>query len=573
MRGLFMHHKQVSLSIKSVDDDAGTFTGLASVFDNLDLHGDIVRRGAFSKSIAAAQPIPLLWMHKSDDPRNWVGDVISAVETAEGLQIVGKFDLSSEHGQASYRNVKGRRIAGLSIGYAIRSAVKTAEGNELRDLELVEISIVARGANPAALVTAVKSAGADVTEHLRTAVTRARITARTKDNTMHDNTSDVTERHLKGRDEQLVLAKAIVETATELERDLTGDEADQVQKHLDEAQRIEQTVAAHRKSASLLAQLDSMAASTTTFKDGEPVSTSTAAPDSRRLTFKGVSGALATKMLGNDGYSTKALAPSGSAIVAQEFEPSPVELGRPANTLLSVMPVKQHTSPEFSYLRQSVRENLAAVVPEGQLKPTSNYELVQVQDSLDVYAHLSSPAPKFWFTDSVALQQFLGAELQFGLQNAIEAGALATINAAPGLMLQTYATSPLVVLRKSLTTITVQGYEPAFLLVNPATWEEIELALTTSNSIEHQGLPYDASARKLFGVSVVVSNAQAVGVSHAVGQGALALDVDGRGVQLDWSENAGPETFARNEIVARCEMRAATSIYRPGAIVKGDLTA
>lgn len=68
MRGLFMHHKQVSLSIKCVDDDAGTFTGLASVFDNLDLHGDIVRRGAFSKSLAAAQPIPLLWMHKSDDP-------------------------------------------------------------------------------------------------------------------------------------------------------------------------------------------------------------------------------------------------------------------------------------------------------------------------------------------------------------------------------------------------------------------------------------------------------------------------------------------------------------------------
>lgn len=56
--------------------------------------------------------------------------------------------MSTEHGQASYRNVKGRRIAGLSIGYAIRSAVKTAEGNELRDLELVEISIVARSANP-----------------------------------------------------------------------------------------------------------------------------------------------------------------------------------------------------------------------------------------------------------------------------------------------------------------------------------------------------------------------------------------------------------------------------------------
>ena len=42
-----MQHKSVSLLIKSADDASGTFTGLASVFDNLDHDGDIVRRGAF----------------------------------------------------------------------------------------------------------------------------------------------------------------------------------------------------------------------------------------------------------------------------------------------------------------------------------------------------------------------------------------------------------------------------------------------------------------------------------------------------------------------------------------------
>ena len=229
--------------------------------------------------------------------------------------------------------------------------------------------------------------------------------------------------------------------------------------------------------------------------------------------------------------------------------------------------------PNFSYLRQSLRENLAAVVPEGQLKPTSNYELVCIEDSLDVYPHLSSPAPRFWLMYSVALEQFLASELEYGLQTAVEAGALATINGTSGIMLQVHATSPLVVLRKSLTTLTVQGYDPAFLLVNPVDWEACELALSTTNSIEHHGLPYDASARRLFGVPVVVSNAQAAGVSHAVGQGAIGLDVDGRGVQIDWSENATADSFARNEVVARCEGRYACSVFRPGAIVKGDLTA
>ena len=46
-----MQHKSVSLLIKSADDASGTFTGLASVFDNLDHDGDIVRRGAFSTSL------------------------------------------------------------------------------------------------------------------------------------------------------------------------------------------------------------------------------------------------------------------------------------------------------------------------------------------------------------------------------------------------------------------------------------------------------------------------------------------------------------------------------------------
>ena len=38
-------------------------------------------------------------------------------------------------------------MSGLSIGYAIRNSTKTAAGNELTDLELIEVAIVARGAN------------------------------------------------------------------------------------------------------------------------------------------------------------------------------------------------------------------------------------------------------------------------------------------------------------------------------------------------------------------------------------------------------------------------------------------
>ena len=53
-KGQSMQRKSAPLLIKGADDDSGTFTGLASVFDNLDHDGDIVRRGAFSKSLGSS---------------------------------------------------------------------------------------------------------------------------------------------------------------------------------------------------------------------------------------------------------------------------------------------------------------------------------------------------------------------------------------------------------------------------------------------------------------------------------------------------------------------------------------
>ena len=74
----------------------------------------------------------------------------------------------------------------------------------------------------------------------------------------------------------------------------------------------------------------------------------------------------------------KALAPSGATVVGQEFRPDPVALGQPALSLLDVVPVVQHATPEFAYLRQTVRTNAAAVVPEGSVKPTSVYTVNKV---------------------------------------------------------------------------------------------------------------------------------------------------------------------------------------------------
>ena len=65
-------------------------------------------------------------MDKADDPCCSVGEVVEATESCDGLAITGRFDRDTEFGKSAYRNTKGRKVSGLSIGYAIRNSTKIA---------------------------------------------------------------------------------------------------------------------------------------------------------------------------------------------------------------------------------------------------------------------------------------------------------------------------------------------------------------------------------------------------------------------------------------------------------------
>lgn len=129
-----------------------------------------------------------------------------------------------------------------------------------------------------------------------------------------------------------------------------------------------------------------------------------------------------------------------------------------------------------------MRTNLASVVAEGAVKPTSTYTLVRVEDKLDVVAHLSEAVPRFWIADNVALEQFLTNEMTYGLALAVEALIVSDVAGTNGVQTQAYATSPLVTLRKSLTKLETTGYVPSAIAVNPTDFEAVELALATTTA-------------------------------------------------------------------------------------------
>jgi HK97 family phage prohead protease len=124
------------------------FAGYASVFDRVDRGGDIVRSGAFRHSLARQGKVPLLWQHQQG---RQVGEIEHLAEDARGLQVIARL-YDDEFGRLLSRELKHGRLSGLSFGYRVRAAEQGASAREIRDLELLEVSLVRRPMQPLACV-------------------------------------------------------------------------------------------------------------------------------------------------------------------------------------------------------------------------------------------------------------------------------------------------------------------------------------------------------------------------------------------------------------------------------------
>ena len=206
----------------------------------------------------------------------------------------------------------------------------------------------------------------------------------------------------------LTKARQMMDKAENEKRELTDAEKAFVEPTLKSARDIADNMARVRdEDATMKAINDEFGDVMGGLSHGD-LSSSGSPSKSRRLSFSGMGTKVAKQML-PDGM--KSLAPSGAAVVGQEFKPDPVALGKPATALLDVLPVVGHSSPEFSYLRQTTRTNTAAVVAEGATKPTSVYSVTRTEAALVVVAHLSEAVPRFWLLDNTSLDRFVEAEL------------------------------------------------------------------------------------------------------------------------------------------------------------------
>lgn len=148
-------HKSVEFEVKEVSE-TGAFTGYAAVFNNVDLGGDVIAPGAFTKTIREKTNHPILWGHS---PREVIGVNKSYREDAKGLYVEGQLVMGVARAKDARELMSAGAVTGLSIGYetVVEEFDWDTEIRTLKEVKLWEYSVVPFPMNPEAQIASVKS--------------------------------------------------------------------------------------------------------------------------------------------------------------------------------------------------------------------------------------------------------------------------------------------------------------------------------------------------------------------------------------------------------------------------------
>lgn len=162
-KGRNMKKKKKTVELKASN---GTIRGYAATFiREPDSWGDVIKKGAFTECLermkTEGKVIPLLWNHDSYDLKAYIGTVFDLGEDDHGLLFEAGFDDTPEAQRARELAMDGR-LCKFSFAYDVLEAgeVILEDGrtaNELRKLNIHEVSLVMYPANPDTSIIEVKS--------------------------------------------------------------------------------------------------------------------------------------------------------------------------------------------------------------------------------------------------------------------------------------------------------------------------------------------------------------------------------------------------------------------------------
>jgi uncharacterized protein len=150
------------------ENNKGIFTGYGSIFGNEDQGNDIMQKGAFTKSLMnrPVSKVKMLYQHKTDEP---IGVFTEIYEDSKGLFVKGQLAMGTQRGREAYELLKMGALDGMSIGFRADPEKQGYNENKrgvrtLKEVDLMEISLVTFPMNESALIETVKGNAKNIRE-------------------------------------------------------------------------------------------------------------------------------------------------------------------------------------------------------------------------------------------------------------------------------------------------------------------------------------------------------------------------------------------------------------------------
>jgi HK97 family phage prohead protease len=146
--------RSLRMEIKQISNE-GSFDGVLATYNTIDLGGDLIEPGAFTKTIQEHGPeVKLLWQH---EPANVIGK-LQLFDGPDALRVKGQIELDDDipYSMTAYKLLKKNLLSGLSIGYDTIKEQMDKGVRHLKELRLWEGSIVTFPMNELAGVSSVK---------------------------------------------------------------------------------------------------------------------------------------------------------------------------------------------------------------------------------------------------------------------------------------------------------------------------------------------------------------------------------------------------------------------------------
>lgn len=158
MEGILEFKNINSGHVKDVDTKSRTVTGYASVFNNVDYDGDIISKGAFTKSIGERlDKIYYLYNHNWEKPIDKGSKNVKLYEDNYGLKFEATIPEGLSYGNDLIILYNEGIVDEHSIGFTTVKSDNEGGSRVLRELKLYEFSAVTMAANPLAKLESIKS--------------------------------------------------------------------------------------------------------------------------------------------------------------------------------------------------------------------------------------------------------------------------------------------------------------------------------------------------------------------------------------------------------------------------------